>query len=560
MDHTVLRFDRFALDLARGCLRAGDQEVDLRPKTFEVLCYLAQNAGLLVSKPELFEAVWANVSVCDDSLVQCIRELRQKLGDVDRRLIKTVSRRGYFLDATVSAQAPQSAAESVVRRQAIIRAVPRRGYQFVAPVARVSPDSGAETQSAPAAAPPGGSDTDRTPSDKPSIAVLPFTNIGGDPEQAYFADGMVEEIITALSRFSGLLVIAPNSSLAYKGRSVDVKQVGRELGVRYVLEGSVRKAANRLRITGQLIDAASGVHIWADRFDGALEDVFDLQDEVTASVVGAMSPKIEQAEIERAKRKPTGSLDAYDYFLHGIATDGWTREPNSEALRLFHKAIEIDPDFASAYGMAAWCYAVRKAGRWMVDWAEEVAEGSRLARKAVNLGKDDAVALSRGGFALAYVAHDLDAGSLFIDRALALNPNLAFAWLAAGWLKIWLGEPEAALHNLAHTIRLSPFDPMMPSIQAAIAFANFLAGDYDKASSVAEQVLRETPDGPVPLRYAAATNALAGRMKEAQQAMARLRQIDPELRVSNLHDFAPLRRRQDRARYEEGMRKAGLPE
>jgi len=543
MDHTVLRFDHFALDLARGCLRAGDQEVDVRPKTFEVLCYLAQNAGRLVSKPELFEAVWANVSVCDDSLVQCIRELRQKLGDVDRRLIKTVSRRGYFLDATVSAQAPQ-----------------RRGYQFVAPVARVSPDSGAETQSAPAAAPPGRSDTDHTPSDKPSIAVLPFANIGGDPEQEYFADGMVEEIITALSRFSSLLVIAPNSSLAYKGRSVDVKQVGRELGVRYVLDGSVRKAANRLRITGQLIDAASGVHIWADRFDGALEDVFDLQDEVTASVVGAMSPKIEQAEIERAKRKPTGSLDAYDYFLHGIATDGWTREPNSEALRLFHKAIEIDPDFASAYGMAAWCYAVRKAGRWMVDWAEEVAEGSRLARKAVNLGKDDAVALSRGGFALAYVAHDLDAGSLFIDRALALNPNLAFAWLAAGWLKIWLGEPEAALNHLAHTIRLSPFDPMMPSIQAAIAFANFLAGDYDKASSVAEQVLRETPDGPVPLRYAAATNALAGRMKEAQQAMARLRQIDPELRVSNLHDFAPLRRRQDRARYEEGMRKAGLPE
>jgi adenylate cyclase len=356
-------------------------------------------------------------------------------------------------------------------------------------------------------------------------------------------------------------VIARNSSFAYKGLCVDVKQVGRELGVRYVLEGSVRKAANRLRITGQLIDASNGAHIWADRFDGALENVFDLQDEVTASVVGAMSPKIEQAEIQRAKRKPTGSLDAYDYFLHGMATDhDWTKEANNEALRLFYKAIEIDPDFASAHGMAAWCYNVRKAYRWMVDRTAEVAEALRLARKAVSLGKDDAVALSRSGWTLAYVAHDLDAGSVFIDRALALNPNLAFAWLASGYLKVWLGEPEAALQHLAHAIRLSPFDSMMPVIKVAIAFANFLAGDYDKASSVVGQILREKPDYYPALRYVAASNALAGRLKEAQQAMARLRQIDPELRVSNLHDFAPLRRPEDRAIYEEGMRKAGLPE
>jgi len=357
------------------------------------------------------------------------------------------------------------------------------------------------------------------------------------------------------------VVIARNSSFAYKGRCVDVKQAGRELGVRYVLEGSVRKAANRVRITGQLIDASNGANIWADRFDGALADVFDLQDEVTASVVGAMSPKIEQAEIQRAKRKPTGSLDAYDYFLHGLAMDhDWTREANNEALRLFYKAIEIDPDFASAYGMAAWCYSVRKAYRWMVDRTEEATEGSQLARKAVSRGKDDAVALSRGGYALAYLAHDLDAGSLFINRALALNPNLAFAWLALGWLKIYLGEPEAALQHLAHTIHLSPFDSMMPLIQGGIAFANFFAGDYDKASSVAEQVRREKPDFHATLRYAAASNALAGRPNEAQQAMARLREIDPELRVSNLKDMTPLRRPQDRARYEEGMRKAGLPE
>ena len=524
----MYHFEGYTLDTARCSLRTGDRVIELRPKAFEVLRYLVENAGRLVTKEEFIKAIWPDVVVTDESLTHCVSEARQAIGD---------------------------------ERQAIIRTVPRRGYQFVAPVSRVSPDSGPGTQSAPAPAFRAEANSDRTLPDKPSIAILPFANIGGDPEQEYFADGMVEEIITALSRFSGLLVIARNSSFAYKGRSVDVKQVGRELGVRYVLEGSVRKAANRLRITGQLIDASNGAHIWADRFDGALADIFDLQDEVTASVVGAISPKIEHAEIARAKRKPTGSLDAYDYFLHGMATDHvWTREANNEGLRLFYKAIEIDPDFAAAYGMAAWCYSGRKAERWMVDRTAEVAEASRLARKAVSLGKDDAVALSRGGFTLAYVGRDLDAGSIFIDRALALNPNLAFAWNAMGWLKIWLGEPEAALQHLAHAIRLSPFDPVMPSIKLAIAFASFFAGDYDKASSLAEQVLRETSDSYLALRYAAASNALADRPKEAQLAMARLRQIDPELRVSNLHELAPLRRPEDRARYEEGMRRAGLPE
>ena len=524
----MFRFEGYTLDIARNALRTADRDLGLRPKAFEVLRYLVENADRLVTKEELIRAIWPNVIVTDQVLAHCVSELRQVIGDGD---------------------------------QAIIKTIPRRGYRFAAPVLRVLPNNGPETQSAPAVVPRGVTDSYPMLLDKPSVAVLPFTNTGGDPEQEYFADGMVEEIIAALSRFSGLWVIARNSSFAYKGRSVDVKQVGRELGVRYVLEGSVRKSANRLRITGQLIDALNGVHIWADRFDGALEDVFDLQDEITASVVGAMSPKMEQAEIERAKRKPTGSLDAYDYFLHGMAiVREWTKEANSEALRLFHKAIEIDPDFASAYGMAAWCYCDRKACRWMVDQAEEIAEASRLARKAVSLGKDDAVALSRGGFTLAYVTADIDAGRVFIERALALNANLAYAWIASGWLKIYLGEPEAALQHLAHAVRLSPFDSIMPVIQNGIAFASFLAGDYDKASSVAAQVLREKPDFPLTLRYAAASNALGGRPKEAQQAMARLREIDPELRVSNIKDMVPLRRPEDRARLEEGMRKAGLPE
>jgi TolB-like protein len=273
--------------------------------------------------------------------------------------------------------------------------------------------------------------------------------MSGDPEQEYLADGIVEDIITSLSRFRELFVIARNSSFTYKGRPVDVRQVGRELGVRYVLEGSVRKATNQVRITGQLIDAATGTHLWADRFEGALEDIFDLQDRVTTSVVGAIAPKLDQAEIERVRRKPTESLDAYDYYLRGIASyHQSTKDANSVALRLFHKAIELDPEFASAYGRAALCYVQRKHSGWMNDRVHETAEASRLARRAVEFGMDDAVALCGAGFALAYVGGDPEGGASFIDRALALNPNLAAARLYSGWIRISLGESELALEHL----------------------------------------------------------------------------------------------------------------
>ena len=246
--------------------------------------------------------------------------------------------------------------------------------------------------------------------------MLPFNNMSADPEQEYFADGIAEDIITALSRVHWLFVIARNSSFTYKGRRADVKQVGRELGVRYVLEGSVRKAANRVRITGQLIDASTGMHLWADRFDGELEDIFDLHDQVTTSVVGAIAPRLEQAEILRSKRKPTESLDAYDHYLRGIANVhavfGGTKEAVSDALRLFYGAIELDPDFASAYGMAAWCYVLRKNYGWMTDNAQEIAEVERLARQAARLAKEDAVALYTGGFALARIVGYLDAGAV----------------------------------------------------------------------------------------------------------------------------------------------------
>ncbi len=397
--------------------------------------------------------------------------------------------------------------------------------------------------------------------EKPSIAVLPFQNMSGDVDQEYFADGIVEEIITALSRFRHLFVIARNSSFIYKGRAVDVKQIGRELGVRYVLEGSVRKAGTRVRIAGQLVDATTGAHLWAERFEGALEYIFDLQDQVTVSVVGAIAPKLEQAEIERSKRKPTDSLDAYDYYLRGIAcVHRWSREGSTEALRLFNKAIELDSDFAAAYGMAARCYSQRKVSGWMTDRPKEAAEAERLARQAAELGRDDPIALCAAGMALAYVVGDLDEGAALIDRALSLNPNLAWAWLFSGWVRVWLGQPEVAIEHEAKAMRLSPHDSAFFNMQAATALAHFFAGRYVEALSWVERAIRAQPNHIIALCTAAATSALLGRNGEAKTALVRLRQLDPALRISNLEEVIPIRQPEHFAIWAEGLRKAGLPE
>jgi TolB-like protein/class 3 adenylate cyclase/Tfp pilus assembly protein PilF len=413
------------------------------------------------------------------------------------------------------------------------------------------PDIGLRTQSAnPALAIP----------DKPSIAVLPFTNMSGDPEQDYFADGMVEDIITALSHFKALFVIARNSSFTYKGRAVDVKQVGRELGVRYVLEGSVRKAANRVRITGQLVDTATGAHLWADRFDGGLGDIFDLQDQVTEGIVGAIAPAVERAEIERARRKPTERLDAYDHYLRGLAKSyqDASQQACSEALHLFNCAIKLDPDFATAYARAAFCYANAKAFGWISLTPEEVAEVSRLAQRAVELGRDDAIALADSGWALAYVVRDLDRGAALIDRALALNSNVAEAWDCGGWVKNWLGEYELAIKRFTRAIRL---DPWVAPMRAGTAHAHFFLSRYDEAASWAAMALQDNPNSQPLLRIGAASNAMAGRLDQAQKAVVRLRQLNPTLRVSNLKNvLGPYRRAEDISRYEEGLRRAGLPE
>jgi TolB-like protein len=522
----LYRFGDFALDTDRRELHRGSDPVAVAPQVFDLLEYLIANRHRVVSKEDLIATVWDGRIVSDSALSTRINAVRCAIDDTgeDQRLVRTVPRKGVrFVGVVCEAQQPEPAIAI----------------------------GAASDQPRPALSLP----------DKPSIAVLPFTNMSGDPDQEYFADGMVEEIITALSRLRWLFVIARNSSFTYKGRAVDVKQVGRELGVRYVVEGSVRKSANRVRITGQLIDASTGAHIWADRFDGALDDIFDLQDRVTESVVGAISPRMEQAEFQRAKRKPTENLDAYDYFLHGKATVPQnTEKAVSRSLELFYRAIEIDPEFASAYGMAAWCYHLRKANRWRRDDSREIAEATRLARMAVDLGSDDAIALSSGGIALAYIGGDLDAGAAFVDRALVLNPNLAHAWIASAWVRINLGEPDLAVRQFEHVMRLSPFEPLIHIVRGGIAFAHFIAGDYDKACSLADRLLGQKPDMFLGLRVAAAANALAGRLESSRAAMARLRHLDPRLRLSDLADLTPFRRPQDLARHREGMRIAGLPE
>ncbi|HEX4409387.1 MAG TPA: adenylate/guanylate cyclase domain-containing protein [Xanthobacteraceae bacterium] len=397
--------------------------------------------------------------------------------------------------------------------------------------------------------------------DKPSIAVLPFNNMSGDAEQEYFADGMVEDIITALSRMTWLFVIARNSSFIYKGKAVDIKQVGRDLGVRYVLEGSVRKAGNKVRITGQLIDASTGTHLWANRFDGSLEDVFDLQDEVTSSVVGAIAPKLEQAEMERTRHKPTENLAAYDYYLHGIADIyRGTRAANADALTNFQRAVDFDPNFAAAYGMCTYCYVWRKANGWLTDQDEAIVETERLARAAARLGPDDAVALAHAGFALAFVVGELEDGMTLIDRALAANPNLAAAWRFSGFVRVFLGEPNLAIEPFERAVRLSPLDPLIFIVQMGFIFAHFFAGRYEEALAAAKKSLAQNPSYVTAIVMAAVSAALAGREDEMTKAVGQLLKMDPSYKMSNFRNMWPLRRKEDWAAFEKGLQLTTLPE
>ncbi len=397
--------------------------------------------------------------------------------------------------------------------------------------------------------------------DKPSIAVLPFQNMSGDSEQEYFADGMVEDIITALSRFKSLFVIARNSSFTYKGKAVDIKQVGCELGVRYVLEGSVRKAGGRVRITGQLIDAGTGAHLWADRFEGAMEDVFNLQDEVTEKVIAAIAPSVEQAEIESASRKPTANLSAYDYYLRASAI-WWraSRDSNDEGIRLLKRTLEIDPDYSSAMGLLLAAYANRKGLGLVSDAGRENSEVELLVRKVVRIGRDDAVALGHAAFAIAYVLRDLSFAEEQIKRALMLNANLASAWTFSGWIHLWSGNPAEALKDLSRAARLDPLNQLGPR-QVALAHAYFFLDRHEDALQVAERMLQLNPVGHPQLRVGAVSAAFTGKMGVAQEFASRLKLVDPAFRVSRLEDYnGPYRPTEFREKYKQGLRQAGLPE
>jgi TolB-like protein len=395
------------------------------------------------------------------------------------------------------------------------------------------------------------------PPAKPSIAVLPFTNMSGDPEQEYFADGMVEDIITALSRFKSLFVIARNSSFTYKGRAVDVKQVGRELGVRYVLEGSVRKAKN-VRITGQLIEAETNRHIWADKFDGAIEDVFELQDKITSSVVGLIAPQLEFAEIERTKSEPTESLDSYDFYLRGAASF-YQKAPVFDALRHFRKAIERDPEFAAPYAMAAFMFQRQQADSGLMLSGEERAEAINLARRGARLATGDAFTLARSGHVLTYRGHEYDRGSALVDQAVTLNPNLAIAWYSRGWVALMSDQFDKAIESFERMIRLSPIDPSQAHALAGIALAHFNLERHEEGCASAMKAVQFAVNVHTLGAYIM-NSVRAGRAGETREAVAQLLELHPAFRPTSVQIIFPIRSTLARARMLSALRDAGLPE
>ena len=391
--------------------------------------------------------------------------------------------------------------------------------------------------------------------DKPSIAVLPFQNMSGDPEQEYFADGIVEDIITALSRFKALFVIARNSSFTYKGKAVDIKQVGRELGVRYVLEGSVRKSGRRVRITGQLIEASTGAHLWADKFEGELQDTFDLQDKVTVSVVGAIAPRLIDAEVERAKRKPPDSWDAYDYYLRGLALYAQRNaEANEQALPLFRKAIDLNPEFGLAYTRAAACFMQRPlyGGTALTD--QERSEVVQLNDRALALEPGDAFVVGWASLIITFSVGDIERGSDYADRALAINPNLSNAWNARGWISICLDpvEAERSLEAFNHSIRLNPFDDWTVFVaMRGKCCALWGLGRYDEALEQAKKLIARAPNDLFGWFY-----------RWVIEADPTIRLRFPNLRSSELKKSLtePIRSLRHRAILNEAIDRLGLPD
>jgi len=387
--------------------------------------------------------------------------------------------------------------------------------------------------------------------DQPSIAVLPFANLSGDPEQEYFADGMVEEIITALSRIRWLFVIARNSRLAYRGQDIDVKQIGRELGVRYVLEGSVRKAGGRVRITAQLIDALSGVHLWADRFDGSLENVFDLQDKVASSVAGVIEPTLQSAETARSAQCLTTDLGAYDLYLRAFAIVLSSAKKIPEALGHLEAAIERDPQYGPALAWAAICYFRCYLDGWSKNPDADSRKGSDFARRALQVAGNDPGTLANAALALAYFGEDIGAMMALVDRALALNPHFARGWHVSGILRQWAGYADLAIEHIETSLRLSPLARLGMGF-SVIGIALFVSRRFEEAVGKLLLAIQDDPDYPPPYRSLAACYAHMGRLNEAREIVKRLRAITP-LVVPNA---SYLRNAEQRELYLSGLRLA----
>lgn len=510
----ILEFGPFRLDADAGILFRGAEPTPLGRRAVLLLALLVRRAGMPVSKDALIEAAWPAQMIEDSNLTVQIAAVRRTLADV-------------------SAEAQW------------IETLPRRGYRYVGPAVKASDT---DRSSAPSLTLP----------DRPSIAVLPFANLGGDAEQDYFADGMVDDIITGLSRINWLFVIARNSTFTYKGRAVEVKQVGRELGVRYVLEGSVRRTGGNARITGQLIDASTGMHVWAERYDRQSADIFALQDDIAMSVVGAIAPSLRRAEINRVKRKRPDSLDAYDLVLRAQPdVDSGMPEQVTQALVLLERAIALEPSYALAHGNAAMCHhclflraGLREASR---------ADSIRHARSAIAHGQDDAVALTLAGFSIGMDGHDRFAAFTALDAALAISPSSALTYILGSVMLGWGGDADRAIEWSERGMRLSPFDPWAFAAFDAQAMGHFHRGRYEEACRAAYRAVQANPRHSITHVQLAAALAKLGRLQEARTAAARVLELHPTFRYGRQFqgvNCAPALA----ASLGEALRAAGLPE
>ena len=490
------------LDPARCELSRGGKPIHIEPQVMDVLLHLIRNRDQVVSKDNLLAAVWGGRIVSESTLNNRINSARRAVGDSGARqeFIRTVARRGFRFVGDVQHQPIESKSNGLVPaagwRTHVQNEITRTA------VARIEPGVGLP--------------------DKPSIAVLPFANLGGDPEQEYFADGMGEEVITALSRIRWLCVIARSSSFAYKGRNVDVKQVGEELGVRYLLEGSVRRAGERLRIASKLVDATTGTSLWAERYDGELADVFALQDRVAASVAGAIEPTLEAAEIRRSSERPTGDLSAYDLCLRALPhLASWDKDRIYQAMELLDEAIRRDGKFGLALAYAA-CCRVQLNVNWTPNEATQQ-EAIELARRALQADPDNPIVLANAALALGVLLEDLGSCMALIDRALTLNPSFALGWQWSGFLRLLNGELNIAIEHFERSMRLSPTrDRWNSSCLAGIGIARFFDRQFDEAAAILLRARDEAPNYATTHRFLAATYAHMGRFEDARTALKRL--------------------------------------